>query len=291
MQNRRLSLIHLVIILCLSVFALSTNSIASQKDGLLKVYFLDIGQGDVIFIESPSGQQVLIDGGPDNKILSKLGEVMSFYDKDIDLVVMTHPDADHASGLVDVLDRYEIKNIVFSDIINDKALYQSWKGAVSQEGADVIDPVAGKVIDLGDGVTLVIISPLESIVGKTVKEGETNNNSVVVMLKYKDLEVLLTGDLETKGERAIMLDGINIDVDVLKVAHHGSKTSTSEEFISATTPEVAIIQVGAKNRYGHPVQEVLNRLENFGINYYRNDLGGDIKLISDGNNYLISSEK
>ncbi|OGN09047.1 MAG: hypothetical protein A3C61_02180 [Candidatus Yanofskybacteria bacterium RIFCSPHIGHO2_02_FULL_39_10] len=289
MQNRRLSLIHLVIILCLSVFALSTNSIASQKDGLLKVYFLDIGQGDVIFIESPSGQQVLIDGGPDNKILSKLGEVMSFYDKDIDLVVMTHPDADHASGLVDVLDRYEIKNIVFSDIINDKALYQSWKGAVSQEGADVIDPVAGKVIDLGDGVTLVIISPLESIVGKTVKEGETNNNSVVVMLKYKDLEVLLTGDLETKGERAIMLDGINIDVDVLKVAHHGSKTSTSEEFISATTPEVAIIQVGAKNRYGHPTQEVLNRLENFGIKYYRNDVDGDIELVSDGINYQINA--
>jgi len=103
------------------------------------------------------------------------------------------------------------------------------------------------------------------------------------------LEVLLTGDLETKGERAIMLDGINIDVDVLKVAHHGSKTSTSEEFISATTPEVAIIQVGAKNRYGHPTQEVLNRLENFGIKYYRNDVDGDIELVSDGINYQINA--
>lgn len=291
MQSRQLKLIHLVTLLCLFVFAYSTNSIASQKDGLLKIYFLDIGQGDAIFIETPSGFQLLIDGGPGNKVLSKLGEVMPFYDKNIDLVVMTHPDADHATGLLGVLERYYVENVVYSDIVIDKALYNAWEEAVVKENSNIIDPFAGKTIELGDGATLNFVYPLESIAGKTVKEGETNNGSAVVMLKYGGLEVLLTGDLETKGERALILQNIDIDADVLKVGHHGSKTSSSEAFLSAVSPEVAVIQVGAKNRYGHPSPEVLERLENYGIKVYRNDLGGDIKLISDGINYLISAEK
>ena len=120
---KQLKLIHLVIILCLSVFAFSTHSIASQKDGLLKVHFFDIGQGDSVFIESPSGYQVLIDGGPDNKILSKLGEVMPFYDKDIDVLVASHPHADHIVGLIDVLARYDVKNINNSEFISSYTIY------------------------------------------------------------------------------------------------------------------------------------------------------------------------
>lgn len=286
---RKLSLIHLVIILCLSVFAWSTHSTASQKDGLLGIYFLDIGQGDSIFIETPNGNQVLIDGGPGNRVLSELGEVMPFYDKDIDLVVMTHPDADHASGLVEVMDRFNVKNVVYSDIVSDKALYESWKAAVSKEGANIIDPVAGTVIDLGGGAFLRIIYPLESLTRKEVKN--TNDNSVVAMLDYKDLEVLFPADVELRGERAILLSGQDIDADVLKVGHHGSKTSTMEELLSAVSPEAAVIQVGAKNRYGHPKPEILERLDNYGIKVYRNDLNGRIKLTSDGLNYLISAEK
>lgn len=287
MQSRQLKLSHLVLLLILSVFALSTHSYANQKDGLLKVYFFDVGQGDSAFIETPSGHQILIDGGPGNRVLSKLGEVMPFYDKDIDIVIMTHPDADHATGLVEVLGRYDVKNIVYSDIINDKDLYKAWEDAVALEGAKVIDPFAGRTIDIGDGANLEFVYPLSSAVGKTIKEGETNNISAVAMLRYKDLEILLTGDLEIKGERAIMLKGFNIDADVLKVGHHGSKGSTSEEFVSAVSPEVAIIQVGAKNRYGHPTEEVLERLNNYGIKYYRNDIDGDVKLVSDGSLFKI----
>src|SRR3989338_1070378 len=109
MQFRKFSLIHLVIILCLSIFVFSTHSIASSKDGLLKIYFFDIGQGDAIFIEAPNGNQVLIDGGPDNAVVQKLGEIMPFYDRDIDLVVLTHSDADHVAGLIEVLERYEVR--------------------------------------------------------------------------------------------------------------------------------------------------------------------------------------
>ena len=296
---RKLSLIHLVILLCLSVFSISTYSTASQKDGLLKVYFFDVGQGDAIWIEAPNGNQVLIDGGPDNSVIQKLGEVMPFYDKDIDIVVSTHSDADHITGLIDVLERLEIRNIVYSNIIRSSSLYDAWREAVDEEGANVVEPVAGKVIDLGSGVTLTMVHPAESLAGRimparggSASGGEkTNNESVVLMLKYGETEVLLTGDIEAKTERKIILGGADIDADILKVAHHGSKTSTLAEFLYEVSPQVAVIQVGTKNRYGHPTQEVLSRLENFGVKLYRTDVDGGVKVISDGVNYLINTVK
>src|SRR3989338_8483580 len=263
MQFRKFSLIHLVIILCLSIFVFSTHSIASSKDGLLKIYFFDVGQGDAIFIETPNGNQVLVDGGPDNSVLQKLGKTMPFYDKDIDLVVMTHSDADHITGLIEVLEKYEVKNIVYSNIVRKSALYDAWQYAVAEEGADIIDPMAGEIVDLGNGVTLTVLHPTESLTGKVLEK--TNNDSVVLMLKYGETEILLTGDIEAKAERQIILSGANLGADILKIAHHGSKTSTIEEFLYEVSPQVAIIQVGAKNRYGHPTSEVLKRLEEYGI--------------------------
>ena len=282
---RKLSLTHLVILLCLAVFAFSTHSIASQKDGLLKVHFLDIGQGDAIFIETPSGFQLLIDGGPGNQVLSKLGEVMPFYDKSIDLVVLTHPHFDHYAGLIEVLSRYDVDSILEAKEEDNTAGFSAWREAVKNEWTNQIEAVASRTINLGDETQLVVLYPKESLEGQNFKN--PNDSSVVLMLKYKELEVLLTGDIETKGERAMLLDGINLDADVVKIAHHGSKTSSTEELLSAVSPEVAIIQVGEKNRYGHPSPEVLERLENYDIKYYRNDLDGDVKLISDGLNYQI----
>ena len=282
---KQLKLTHLVILLCFSVFAFSTYSIAQEKDGLLKIYFLDVGQGDAIFIETPNGNQVLVDGGPDNSVLQKLGETMPFYDKDIGLVVLTHSDADHLTGLIGVLERYEVENVIYSNIVRKSALYNAWREAVTEEGANIIDPVAGKVIDLGNSVTLAIIHPAESLSGKVMEK--VNNESVVLMLKYGETEILLTGDIEAKTERQMILSGVTLDADILKVAHHGSKTSTIEEFLYEVSPQVAVIQVGAKNRYGHPTKEVLKRLEDYGIRYYRNDIDGDIKVISDGENYQV----
>lgn len=289
MQSRQLKLFHLVTFLCLAVFTYSTNSIASQKDGLLKVYFLDVSQGDAIFIETPSGRQILVDGGPDNKVLSKLGEAMPFYDKDIDVVVASHPHADHIVGLMDVLERYEVKNIIEAKESYNSSEFKAWQDAVVQEGAKNIEAIAGKIINLGDGVTLTVLHPFESVVGDNPKN--PHDDGVVMMLEYKDLKVMLTGDMETKVERRLILTGENLDSDVLKVGHHGSKTSTSEEFLSAVSPEVAVIQVGAKNRYGHPSPEVLARLEDFRIKYYRNDLNGTIKIVSDGINYQVLPER
>ncbi|MBI4158398.1 MAG: MBL fold metallo-hydrolase [Candidatus Yanofskybacteria bacterium] len=293
MKNSRLKLYHLVIVFCLFVFAFSTYSIAQEKDGLLKIYFFDVGQGDAILIEAPNGNQVLIDGGPDNAVLQKLGKIMPFYDKDIDLIVLTHSDADHVTGLIGVLERYKVENVIYSNIVRKSSLYDAWQEVVAEEGADIIDPVAGKIIDLGNEVTLIILHPAESLDG-AIKE-KVNNDSVVLTLKYGEMEVLLTGDIEAKAERQIILNNNlvegapsqGLNADILKVAHHGSKTSTIEEFLYEVSPQVAVIQVGAKNRYGHPTREVLSRLENFGSKLYRTDADGDIKIISDGHNYQI----
>ena len=282
---RKLSLVHLVILLCLAVFAFSTHGIASQKDGLLKIYFFDIGQGDAIFIETPNGNQILVDGGPDSRVLNKLGVVMPFYDRDIDAVIVSHPHVDHVAGLIGVLERYDVKNIVEAKESYNSSEFDSWREAVGSEGANDIEAIAGKEIDLGNDIKLTILHPFESVTGTETKT--PHNDVVVVMLKYGEFEVMLTGDMEAKVERRLIMAGYDLDSDVLKAGHHGSKTSSSEEFLSAVSPEAAIIQVGSKNRYGHPSPEVLNRFENFGIKYYRNDIDGDIKLVSDGKNYQI----
>lgn len=287
MQLKKISLIHLVILLCLSVFAFSTHSIASQKDGLLKVYFLDIGQGDSEFIETPSGRQILIDGGPDNKVLEKLGWVMPFYDHDIDMVIASHPHADHIVGLIDVLNRYEVKSIVQAKEVYDSPQYTAWENAVSGEGAHNIEAIAGKVIDFGDGVTLRLLYPFESVAGTKTKT--PHDDMVVAMLEYGSFRVLLAGDMEAKVENKIMFIGDNLRADVLKVGHHGSKTSSSESFLKAVNPTLGFIEVGKDNQYHLPSPYILQRLEDFGIKYYRTDLDGDKEVISDGSKYLISN--
>ena len=245
---------------------------------MLKVYLLDVGQGDAIFIEAPNGNQVLIDGGPDNKVIQELAKVMPFYDRDIDMVVVTHPHADHVAGLIGVLERYDVKNIVQAKEGYNSPVVPVWQDAVRNEKANEIEAVAGKIIDLGNDVFLKIIYPKESLVGRTVKN--PNNSSVVMMLDYKDTEVLLVGDIEAKIEKELLND--DIDADILKVGHHGSKTSTTAGFLEKVSPQVAFIEVGAKNTYGHPSAEVLSRLEKSGIKYYRTDLDGHMEIISDG---------
>jgi competence protein ComEC len=285
---RKFGLSYLVLILCLLVIAFSTSRTAARKDGLLKVYFLDIGQGDAIFIESPNGNQALVDGGPDGKVLSELGKVMPFYDREIDVVILTHSDADHVSGLIPVLERYSVSSILETKALHTTSMYDSWRLTVAAENAEYVQATAGKVIDLGSGVSLTVIYPIENLENKEI---DPNDASVVMLLDYKNTEILLTGDLEEKGERELIMAGAPLDVDVLKLGHHGSKTSSAEYFLAATSPQSAIISAGLNNRYGHPHSDVVKRLESFGIPYYRTDSQGMIELTSDGYNYDIVTER
>lgn len=282
---KQLKLIHLVILLCLSVFAYSTNSIANQKDGLLKVYFFDVGQGDAIFIETPSGRQILVDGGPDNKVLEKLGWAMPFYDHDIDIIVVSHPHADHITGLIDVLNRYEVKSIVEAKETYDSPQYTVWENAVSNEGAYNIEAIAGKIIDFGDGVTLKLLHPFKSVAETQTKT--PHNDVVVIMLEYGSFRVLLTGDMEERVENKLIAVAYDLKADILKVGHHGSKTSTSEKFLKSVNPKLGFIEVGKNNVYHLPSPDILQRLEDFDIKYYRTDIDGDMEVVSDGEKYQI----
>lgn len=283
MQNRKLSIIHLVTILCLVVFSFSTHSIASQKDGLLKIYFFDVGQGDAIFIETPNGTQILVDGGPDNKVVQELAEVMPFYDRDVDMVIATHPHADHIAGLIEVLERYDVKTILEAKESYSSPVFSAWHDAEANENANLIEAKAGQVTDLGNEVKLTVLYPDKSYGGILLNKPHWAN--VVIMLTYKNFSLLLTGDMEKPVESTMINEGLDLHADILKIGHHGSKTSSSDKFLNAVRPQLAFIEVGAHNLYHHPSPEVIQRLENLGIKYYRSDLDGHTEIITDGQSF------
>ncbi len=255
----------------------------------LLVTFFDVGQGDAIFIEVPNGNQILIDGGPNERILTKLGRVLPFWDRSIDMLILTHPHADHLDGLVEVLKRYDVGMVVESGAEHSIPEYQEWRKLLKESGADVVMARAGQRINVGRGIVLDVLSPFDDFDVKTAKD--PHDAMVVTRLRHGENSILLMGDAEKSIEYRLLFESglkfYSLKSKILKVGHHGSKTSTSEEFLRAVSPEVALIQVGKKNRYGHPRQEVLDRLATAGIRLLRNDIDGDIRLESDGLSYII----
>jgi len=244
----------------------------------LEVCFFDVGQGDSIFIETPNRKQILIDGGPDKTILEKLNKAMPFYDRTIDLLILTHPDADHITGLVSALEYYDVKYILTSGIENDTAVYKKWRDLIKEKNIPLILAQSGQKIFLDQDIFLEIIWPEQSLIESFSKP--TNNASVVGRLVYGDIEFLLTGDIEKKVEQHLISQNLNLESDIFKVPHHGSKTSSSYNFIKMINPQISVISVGEDNRYKHPNDEVLERLKDSVI--YRTDKDGDIKILTDG---------
>lgn len=249
-------------------------------DNNLKVRFFDIGQGAAIFIEAPNKNQILIDGGPDNIILEKLGQAMPFYDKTIDLIILTHPDSDHLNGLIDVLKRYEVKQIMETGILDNSANYQVWRNLIKEKNILVSYAYLGETINLDNGITMDILSPSKNLAGSKVSN--SNGASIVSRLIYGETEFLFTGDADSGVEWQLVSMGLNLSADVLNVGHHGSKNSTSDIFLQAVNPRIAVIQAGKNNKYGHPHQEVLQKLKNILI--LRTDINKDINFKSNGKN-------
>jgi len=268
-----------IIILALLLFNLVFWATAFKSSDDLEITFFDVGQGDSIFIETPSDFQVLIDGGPNSKVLEKLGETMTFKDRTIDLIVLTHPDKDHLAGLLDVLQSYEVSNILWTGVVGDTKGYFEWKRLIEEEGAEIIIASAGQRIDLAEDIHLFVHNPKNDISGQEIDP--VNDTSVVLELVYNELSVLLTGDVSKRIEK-----DLDIEADILQIAHHGSKTSTSMGFLARADPELAIISVG-ENSYGHPNQGVLSNISQFAIELLTTKDHGDIKIISDGNNFVV----
>lgn len=280
LKNKKLIWVVLGILVCLNVVAWVVVWDLSQPR-FLEVVFFDVGQGDAIFIETPERFQVLIDGGPDLTVLEKLGKEMPFYDRTIDLIILTHPEHDHYFGLFEVLKRYEIKNILWTGIIRDTAEYQEWMKLLEEEGAEIRIAEAGQKIIFQEDplIFMEILHPFENLTGKETKY--TNDTSIVAELVFGDVSFLFTGDISKKIEKQL-----NVDSDILKVAHHGSKTSSCLEFIEAVSPDIAVISVG-ENRWNHPHPEVLANLNQFGIQVLITRELGDIKIISNGKDFKL----
>ncbi|MDO8622965.1 MAG: MBL fold metallo-hydrolase [archaeon] len=253
----------------------------------LKVNFLNIGQGDSVFIETPQLHQIIIDGGPYSTVLEKLQKLMPFYDKTIDVVILTHPDKDHLEGLLEVLQRYKIDYILWTGIVRDGDLYQKWISLLEKsekKGTKIIKAKLNQEIKAGD-VVIDTLHPFEDLTDKEFGNKD-NDTGIISRLIFGKNTFLFTGDISSKVEKELVSKEIYLKSDVLKVAHHGSKYSTSDEFLKMVEPKIAVISVG-KNSYGHPTSEVLQRLKIFGIHILRTDKDEDVKIISDGNNLKV----
>jgi len=273
----------LIIVLAMLILAWVWVFVEGRESKFLKVDFFDVGQGDSIFIETPKHKQILVDGGPDLTILEKLGREMPFWDRYIDLVVLSHPEADHLTGLIEVAKRYKIGGILTTDIIRETIEYETWQKIIKDENIPIYIAHSDETINFDSDIKLFVLYPFENLSGQIFKE--SNNTSIVGKLVYKNFEVLLTGDIEKKIEKELIKSGTNLTSDILKIAHHGSKTSTTEEFVKMVNPIIAVIQAGKDNPYGHPTQAVLDILKN--ITSLVTGRDGDIEILSDGTKFQI----
>lgn len=248
--------------------ALLMREISLLPDGKLHVHVLDVGQGDALLLVTPSGAQVLIDGGPDLSLLSRLDTLMPFFDRTIELLVITHPDADHITALPEVLNRYTVKHVLMTGTDHTSGTYDALRSIIVEQAIPVIYPNPSVDISMGDGVVLDVVWPTvvetsHRNVSTTVSSN--NNQSIVLRALYKNHSILFTGDIERTAEEMILRSGADIRSDTLKVAHHGSRTSSSTGFLLAVDPDLGLISVGRDNRFGHPHGVVIDRFAYFDI--------------------------
>lgn len=278
LSRRNLQYLLVALFVVVNIFIWAAVFHADRR-GELRVAFLDVGQGDAILIEAPNGNQLLIDGGPSGgALLRSLGREMSFWDRTIDVVLATHADQDHVGGLPSVLQSMNIANVVTTENISNTGTYTAFKNAIIENGVHHLDArVPGRII-LDDGVVFEILFP-----NSNTTDWETNTASIVGRLSYGNTSFLLTGDSPQSVEKYLVgAHGGKIHANVLKLGHHGSKTSSSEVFLSAVSPEYAIVSAGNNNKYGHPNKEVIDLLSKFGIPIINTANTGTILFVTDG---------
>lgn len=251
--------------------------------GVLTVAVLDVGQGDSIYIESPTGVQVLIDGGPGSAVLEALPEVLPLMDHSLDAIIATHPDADHISGLIDIVKRYEVGVYLYPGISKDTATAQALERAVDKKNITRVLARRGMTLELGGGAVLRILYPEKDV--SYVPSDKANEGGVVAQLIFGESEILFMADVGSGVEARLVEIDEALESEVLKVGHHGSRFSSSASFVRVVSPEVAVISVG-KNSYGHPTPQALSVLETVGAEILRTDQEGTILLQSAGKNFF-----
>jgi len=242
--------------------------------GDLNLYFLKVGQGDSELAQLPGGVQILIDGGPDKSVLLELAKALPANDRYLDMLVMTHPQTDHFAGFFDIVERYKVGAFIATGREEETETWENFRKLLEEKQIPIILVEAGSKIIYRENLLEVLSPDQELLVDK-----EINESSVILKLESQGIKALFTGDAGFLTENYLTTSQVvNLDVDVLKVAHHGSKYSSGANFLAATTPLISVIEVG-KNNYGHPTEATLNRLKSIGSAVYRTDENGTVRLV------------
>lgn len=258
------------------------QAVSAFSENKLHIYFLDVGQGDATLVRTPTHENILIDGGPNDTVIQQLGKILPIWDRTIDLMVLTHPQADHLTGLLSVLERFNVEEILATFDEYDTKTNQEWLNRTSGGKYKINYADAADDYYFGE-VIWDTLSPLDA---RGYTGNDINENSIVARLIYGNYKVLLTGDINFSVENKLSNVYADLSADVLKVAHHGSRYASSLKFLRAVGPEAATISVG-KNKYGHPAPETLDRLDQIGASIYRTDLVGTVEVIFDTNSYSV----
>lgn len=269
---------------------------ASLNNGKLNIVFCNVGQGDAIFIRSPSGKDILVDAGPNNKVLDCLSRHMPFWDKTIEIAILTHPHSDHLNGFLDVLKNYKVLSFVTLDLKNNTSSFNAMLESLKEEKINIGFVYEGDRFRFKDGLSISIVGPSREFLVKTSPRGligERNEfANVVSLIKFKNFSALLTGD----SQREELKEALRLSVfagfaqgkiSILQAPHHGSKTGLTEELLNQANPKLAVISVGQMNKYGHPATEIIELLKNKGIKILRTDEHGEIEISTDGLTWAV----
>ncbi len=289
--NRIVLVLSLAVTLCIVLYvavindapAGSEHAASTPAAGLkqeLSVIVIDVGQGDSILVTFGADETMLIDAGESKEAKAVKEELDERGISQIDILVATHPHADHIGGMAEIINDYEIGCVYLPDMQSNTKTYRNLRDTIEKHQIPIVEAFVGDKFKLGSA-ECAIVSPAQDA------DKDANNESVMLLLDYLDTEFLFTGDAEEWAEEQVLSAGYPIDADVLKVAHHGSSTGTSEAFLKAVTPDYAVISCGQDNKYGHPHEETLELLDRYNIDTWRTDVSGDVLFQSDGNNIQI----
>jgi len=273
------------------------NSLFS--DGKLHIIFCDVGQGDGVFIKTPKGTDIVIDGGPNDSILSCLSNHMPFWDRTIELMFLTHPHLDHFLGLISVIQRYTVLQFNTEELANSTISFKQLLEEVQREKLSPRFIYAGDRFTTKDGVSIAVLGPSKEFIKATSPTGDIAQSgefaSLILLVSYKGFDAILTGDSQKEGLNQVLVPHLasqgvalrSYSIEVLQVPHHGSKTGLTSEIIDKIDPRLAVISVGKKNKYGHPRKEILEILKNKNIKILRTDQNGEIEIVSDGERWGV----
>lgn len=257
---------------------------SSDQSKYLHVYFLDIDQGDAGLIRTPDGVNILVDAGPDNKILYQVAQSLPWYERQIDYVIISHWHEDHFGGLIALQQKYKIGQILVNGHEPDSLLYSIWRDSAQQAGIKI------QAINIGQTFSIDHQTSWQILYTSPTSSGDYNDTSVVLKFSFGKTDLLFTGDLPAEQESVVISSGLDISAEILKVGHHGSRYSSSAAFLSKIDPELCVIQSGQDNKFGHPHQEALDRLSASGCRVIGNQEYGRIEIRSDGEQWWLARD-